>query len=272
MKKIIIFLILILPAGFLSCDEFLSDPDKLTTDEVIEGLKTALIVGTDSSVSVTSALNGYYGDQLIKIGLPEEADVILDNLNNDLLKQIGVSQLINNSVDNVVLSINRAAETAATDAGPIFKESITSLSITDAWDILNGTNPASAKKSEGFDSTAATEYLRSTTYGALVTAFSPYINDVLDQDVVGLGFSTNSVWNTLTSTYNTAADHWLNNPISPLYFEPMEETDLGEFAVGKALDGLFLKVGEEEVKIRRDPWAWASSLVGNILTKVFGGK
>jgi len=268
MKKIIIFMILLLPAGFIACDEFLTDPDKLSTAEVIEGLKTALIVGTDSSVSVTSAVDGYFGDPLLKILLPDEADVILDNLDNKLLETVGVSQIINNSIDDVVLSINRAAETAATDAGPIFKNSITSLSITDAWDILNGTNPASTKKADGFDSTAATEYLRSTTFDALVTAFSPYINDALGEDL-GLGFSTNDAWGTLTTNYNKAA----NSPLDLFdNLKPVESTDLGEYAVGKALGGLFLKVGEEEVKIRRDPWAWASSIVGNILTKVFGGE
>ena len=144
MKKIIIFLILILPVGFFACDEFLTDPDKLTTDEVIEGLKTALLVGTDSSVSVTSALNGYYGDPDLKILLPEAANVIPSNFSNiGLLDKLGLTNLM----DNVVLSINRAAETAASDAGPIFTESITSLSISDGWDILNGTNPAATKKS-----------------------------------------------------------------------------------------------------------------------------
>jgi hypothetical protein len=268
MKRIIVFLILLLPAGFFSCDEFLTDPDKLTTEEVIEGLKTALMVGTDSSVAITSALNGYYGDPDLKILLPEAADVILDNVNNPLLETLGVSQIINNSIDNVILSINRAAETAATDAGPVFTNAITSLSITDAWNILRGTNPAATKKSDGFDSTAATHYLISTTYDALVTAFSPYINNALDKDL-GLGFSTNQAWNTLTTNYNTAA----NSPLDLFdKLKPVETTDIGEYAVGKALDGLFLKVGEEEVKIRRDPWAWASSLVGDILTKVFGGE
>jgi len=257
-------MILLIPAGFIACDEFLTDPDKLTTAEVIEGLKTALIVGTDSSVSVTSALNGYYGDPDLKILLPSAADVIPSNFSNiGLLETLG----LNNLMDNVVLSINRAAETAATDAGPIFKESITSLSISDGWEILNGVNPAGTKKSSGFDSTAATEYLKSTTYESLVTAFSPYINGALDEDL-GVGFSTNQAWNTLTSTYNTAANSFAGQLLS---LEAIEDTDLGEYAVGKALNGLFMKVGEEEVKIRRDPWAWASSLVGNILTKVFGG-
>jgi len=268
MKKILILIMFLFPVFMTTCDLLETiEEEGLTTEEVIEGLKTALIVGTDSSVSITSALNGYYGDEAIKILLPEEANVILDNLDNELLQTLGVKSIIENSIDDVVLSINRAAETAASDAGPIFKDAITSLSISDAWEILNGTNPAAKKKSDEFDSTAATAYLHSTTYDALVTAFSPYINSALDNDL-GLGFSTNDAWNTLTSTYNTAAN-------SPLDFfdnlKPVETTDLGPYAVGKGLDGLFLKVGEEEKKIRANPWAWAGELVGDILTKVFGG-
>jgi hypothetical protein len=168
-------------------------------------------------------------------------------------------------IEDVILSINRSAEDAAKDAGPIFKNAITSLTISDAWGILNGINPASNKKETGFDSTAATSYLRSTTYEALIDAFSPHIDSALNKDISILGFSANEAWNTLTSVYNTAANLILNDPLEPV------NTDIGEYTVGKALDGLFLKVGEEEVKIRRDPWAWATETIGKILTRVFGG-
>jgi hypothetical protein len=271
MKKLLIILLLFAPFSFNSC-EFLDNTDnvdELTLEEVIEGLKTALIVGTDTSVMKTSALDGYYGDPLIKIPLPDEAIVIKNALEEyDLFETLGLRDLIEEKLDDVVLSINRAAEDAASDAGPIFKDAITSLTISDAWDILNGINPASSKKAEGFDSTAATAYLRSTTYDPLVEAFSPYINTALDKDISVLGFSANDAWNSLSSYYNQAANSVLGMLAG---LEPVN-TDIGEFTVGKALDGLFLKVGEEEVKIRRDPWAWATETVGEILTKVFGKK
>jgi hypothetical protein len=268
MKKLIIISLILISVSFNSCEFLQTDGNELTTEEVIEGLKTALIVGTDTSVVKTSAEDGYYGDPLLKILLPQEADVIIDNLDNPIFSTLGLTDLIEEKLDEVVLAINRAAEDAASDAGPIFRDAITSLTISDAWDILNGINPASNKKETGFDSTAATAFLRSTTYDALVAAFSPYIDVALDKDISVLGFSANDAWNTLTSYYNRGA----NSPLDIFDNLKPVNTDIGEYTVGKALDGLFLKVGEEEIKIRHDPWAWASETVGKILTKVFGQK
>src|SRR4030042_7068697 len=264
MKKLTIISLILIPVFLNSCEFLETDGDDHTTEEVIEGLKTALMVGTDSSVVKTSAVDGYYGDPLLKIPLPPEANVITENINKPLLSALGLPEMI----EDVILSINRSAEDAAKDAGSIFKDAITSLTISDAWDILNGINPASNKKETGFDSTAATEYLRSTTYDALVETFSPYINTALDKDISVLGFSANDAWTTLTSYYNQAANSVLDvfDNLKPV------NTDIGEYTAGKALDGLFLKVGEEEIKIRRDPWAWASETVGEILTRVFGEK
>jgi hypothetical protein len=268
MKKLTVIALILITVSLNSCEYLNTDGDSLTTEEVIEGLKTALIVGTDTSVVKTSAVDGYYGDPLLKIPLPPEANVIIDNLDNPILSTLGLTDLIEQKIEDVVLSINRAAEDAAGDAGPIFKDAITSLTISDAWDILNGINPASNKKETGFDSTAATAYLRSTTYDALLEAFSPHIDSALNKDISVLGFSANDAWHSLTSLYNQAANSVLDifDDLKPV------NTDIGEYAVGKALDGLFLKVGEEEIKIRRDPWAWASETVGKILTKVFGQK
>ena len=263
-------MLILMPFVFNSC-EFLDDvdTDELTVEEVIEGLKTALIVGTDTSVTKTSAVDGYWGDPIIRIPLPEEAVFIQNAIEEyELFETLGLRDLISDKLGDVVLSINRAAEDAASDAGPIFKDAITSLTISDAWDILNGINPASSRKAEEFDSTAATAYLRSTTYDPLVDAFSPYINTALDKDISVLGFSANDAWNSLTSYYNQAANSVLGILAG---LEPVN-TDIGEYTVGKAMDGLFLKVGEEEVKIRRDPWAWINETVGDILTRVFGNR
>lgn len=235
-----------------SC-EMLEDSG-LGDGEIAEGLKTALEVGTDSSVFKTSALDGYYKNAALKILLPPEAGVIVDNINKVPLG----SQLL----ENVILRINRSAEDAAKSAGPIFKSSIKSLSISDALTILRGQNPASKKKSAAFDSTAATAYLRSTTFEQLTEAFSAPINTSLDKEIVG-GVSTNEAWNELTSAYNLVA---------PFIAKPKVNTSLSNHVTQKALDGLFLKVGEEEVKIRRNPWKWVTTAVGDILTRVFGSK
>ena len=264
-------LILTISIGMTSCGDLLNNlqgGDELTTEEVIDGLKTALKVGTDSAVSVVSLTDGYFRDEVIKILLPEEASVITDHLDDQIFQTLGLTGTLEGMVDNVILSVNRAAEEAAKGAAPIFRDAITDLSISDAWAILHGNNPAGGSTKSGteeFDSTAATAYLKSTTYGDLTELFAPHIDDALDQPL-GLQFSANDAWDLLTGTYNDVAGS-LAGQLAGLR---TVNTDLGEFVVGKALDGLFYKVGKEEVKIRRDPLAWAETAVGNVLKKVFG--
>jgi hypothetical protein len=97
----------------------------------------------------------------------------------------------------------------------------------------------------------------------LINLYAPKINAALDKDLVG-SYSATETWESLTSKYNnflsrgdvqvalTAAEI-LGKPIN---LPPSINTDLGEYSVGKALDGLFYMVGNEEIKIRRDPLAW----------------
>jgi len=231
----------------------------LTNSEIIEGLKTALLVGTDTSVSVTSRLNGFYKDEAIKIMLPPEAQKIYANKDHVLFRLAGLDK----KLEDAVLALNRAAEDAAREAGPIFKHAITDLSITEGLTILKGKNPAGYSSTSSFDSTAATGYLRSTTYQQLSDAFSPKINTSLDKALIGK-YSPNHLWNTLTSTYNTIANKSMG------LIEPVSTSNLGQYVTEKALDGLFYKVAQEEIEIRRDPGKWAKTAVGNILEKVFG--
>jgi hypothetical protein len=251
--------------GISSC-ELLEDTG-LTTEQVAEGLKTALVVGTDSSSSILSTVNGYYGDAAVKILLPPEADGILDAMN-----EIGaVKTLMEPVIDNVVKTVNRAAEDAAVEAAPIFKNAITSMSFSDAWAILKGSNPANPKKSTEFDSLAATHYLISTTYDALSAAFSPKIDVSLNKDLLG-SVSANDAWNTFETKYNSVAEnagYQLILSIAGINMDPVPSS-LGAYATERALDGLFLKVGEQERSIRENPLKWAATTVGNILEKVFG--
>jgi hypothetical protein len=267
MKNLMLILLLIsAPAGVPSCDQLMKTvtttpqaSQGLSGSEIVEGLKTALRVGTDSSVATTSKLNGFYRDEVIKILLPPEASKIYENKDNILFRAAGIDK----KLEEAVLALNRAAEDAAGEAGPIFRDAILNMSITDGLSILKGKNPAAQTQEATFDSTAATAYLRSTTYGQLRDAFSPKVNASLSKKLVG-NYSPNQIWQTLTSTYNGVAGKSLG------LIEPVETTDLGAYVTGKALDGLFYKVGQEEIKIRRDPLAWARTTVGNILERVFG--
>jgi len=258
----------------------------LSNEDIVNGLKTALQVGTDSSVFITSKTDGYFKDAVIKILLPPEANIIETNI--QYVSQLQVLKVLNidlqSLVNNTVKSMNRAAESASKQAGPIFKNSISALSITDGLKILNGENPT-LKSTASFDSVAATHYLVSTTQNDLITAYKKPIDGELDKDL-GLGFSTNQSWTTLVTNYNHIADvasqtltadaliPFLSQSQRDMLknFVPITQTSLGTYVTTKALDGLFLKVGDQERSIRRDPWKWLTTTVGTILTKVFGSK
>jgi len=274
MKKIFFALLPFIIALFaISCDELNVDPS-LTDEELIEGLKTALNVGTDSSTAELSAVNGYYLDKFVKIPLPDEAEEVRTVVVQLQEKAPSLSSFIDldDEFENVVKSINKAAEESAKEAAPIFGGAIKSLTIKDGWDILNGKNPADKTKADAFDSTAATAYFKTLTSGELTQLYAPKINVALDKDL-GVGLSANEAWNALRNAVNSSVDKITSNNILNLAYEnsgisiPRIETEsIGEFATEKALDGLFLKVGEEEKKIRNNPFDWAL----DILRKVFG--
>jgi len=269
MKRIIIILLSAI-ITFTSCELFEEASDGLSTEEVVDGLKTALKVGADTATTVLNQVDGYLKDEAVKILLPEEAQVIYEIRDNPLTADI-YEAAIAPFVDNVILTMNKAAENAANEAKPILKNTITGMSINDAWDILNGTNPADMSKAAGFDSTAATNYLVSTTSEQLVVAYKDDIDQALGQDIIG-NISAYDAWNTFKNSYNSIADNILYNSaltVAGIQLTPIEK-ELDQHVTEYALKGLFHKVGEEEVKIRRDPWEWASTLVGDILTKVFG--
>lgn len=266
MKKVVISVAVIMGLFSVHSCEMLDEELGLTTEEVIEGLKTALTIGADSSTSTLSALNGYYGDEAVKILLPPEADLITNNLSKLSTVSPGIQTFVDAELEKLVLSINRAAEDAADDALPILSDAVTGLSISDGWDILNGKVPAGTKAAtEDFDSLAATHYLAQQTRDDLVVVFSTPMNASLQKPLVG-NVSTYSIWNSVTNTYNDAVALYNLVP----FIEPLQtvDTDIGAFVTGKALDGLFLKVGEEEKKIRRNPFDWAV----DIIQRVFGSK
>ena len=260
MKKNIFIILIIISFAFISCEGLFNDDDEdnLTTADVIEGLKTALEIGTDTASSILGAKDGYFRNSLLKIPLPPEADIITENLS--LIP--GGSGL----VEDVIEGINRAAEDAAKDAAPIFKNAIADMSISDAWDILNGSNPAVALKSaESFDSTAATGYFKVKTYSALSGLYSPKIDSALSKDLLGTNYSPNDAWDYLTGAYNSVA----NSLAGKLAGLTPVNTDIAVFCTEKALDGLFYKVGEEEKNIRRNPFQWAVDIIKKVFGSIF---
>lgn len=213
----------------------------LSQTEIIDGLKEALVVGTNKSADILGATDGYYKDELVKILLPPEADIIVKNIN----KVPGGNELI----EDVLLKINRAAEDAVSEAKPIFVNSIKSMTITDAIGILKGND------------NAATEYLHKTTYNQLFQLYRPKIKASVEKKLVG-NVSTADSWNQLTKKWNDISKSMVGQIAG---FKPVE-IELDEYLTNKALDGLFVKIEAEEKLIRKDPAARVSS----ILKKVFG--
>ncbi len=250
-------ILLVFVALSSSC-EFFGDGEKISEDEIVAGLKKALEIGTDTACADLHLKDGYFGNKLVKILLPSEADVIFSALNHPALTALGVDKKLQVEIDKVVLAINRAAEDVADDAKPIFVNAITSMSIGDGVKILNGESSYSSQISSGYDSLAATHFMETATRQQLFDLYQPKMDNALDKDL-GLGFSANEAWNTLITTYNTYAAFTKD-------LEPIENVSLSEFSANKGLDGLFLFVGNQEKQIRDNPYNWAS----DIIRKVFG--
>jgi hypothetical protein len=216
-------------------------PAPLTEAEVSGGLKEALTTGAKIAAQKLSAENGYYGDLAVKILLPDEAKMIMDNLS----KLPGGDKL----VEDVILRINRAAEDAAKEVAPIFVNSITQMTIMDAFTILNGAD------------NAATDYLRKTTSNELYSLYKPKIQASTEKKLIG-GISTKDSWVALTGKWNVVA----NSVAGKLAGLKPVNTDLDDHLTKKALSGMFLKVEQEELKIRKD----VSARVSPLLQRVFG--
>jgi len=216
-------------------------PVPLTEEEVINGLKEALMTGAKNSAQKLAAENGYYGDEAIKILLPDEAKTIVDNIS----RLPGGDKLM----QDVVLRINRAAEDAAKEVAPIFINSVKQMTIRDAFNILNGSD------------NAATGYLRSTTFTELYALYKPKIQASTEKKIVA-GVSTKDSWVALTGKWNTLANSVAGRVAN---LKPVN-TDLDDYLTNKALSGMFMKVELEELKIRKD----VSARVSPILQRVFG--
>ncbi len=210
---------------------------QLTEADIVGGLKEALTVGARNAAGRLAAQDGYWGDPSVRIPLPDEARVIVDNIT----KIPGGQQLI----DNVMLSINRAAEDAAREVAHIhqFRDAMT---ITDGYNILHGAD------------NAATEYLRRTTRNELYALYKPKISASTSKEIVA-GVSARESWTTLTDRWNTVANSVAGRLAG---FRPVN-TDLDDFLTEKALDGVFLKIEGEDLRSGRGK-ARVTPLLGKI--------
>jgi len=202
----------------------------LTTEEIIRGLKEALVVGATNTVFETSKTDGFYKNPLIVIPFPPEALKV-----KKTVEDLGLKSLVRDFEE----SLNRAAEEASKKALPILKSAVMNMTINDAMGILKGSD------------NAATEYLKDKTTNALIAEFTPVVKKAVESVEV------TKYWNPIASAYNKTT--WLTG-------EKAVNPDLDRYITQKTLDGMFKLIAAEEKKIRKDPVA----RVTDILKKVFG--
>ncbi len=248
MKNLLSVVVFVLALSFTSCDllmqaagTVMQSEKPLTTQEIAQGLKEALKVGADTAVTRLNKNGGYYLDKLVKIDLPPQVSEIITHAK----KVPGLDKLI----EDVVLQINRSAEDAARQAAPVFKQAITGMTIADAWSILKGEN------------NAATLYLKDKTNPQLVSLYKPIMQQSLNKPIVA-GVSAQKTWNELTSKWNSFA---VSIP-GKLAGLKTVDVALDEYVTQKALDGLFLKVADQEKEIRIN----VNARVNDLLKRVFG--
>jgi hypothetical protein len=196
--------------------------EPLDEQTVAAGLKEALRVGTERTVDTTSKLDGFLGNALIRIAMPEQFEDVAG-----VLRDIGFGQ----QVDNFETGMNRAAERAAGEAKNVFWNAVTGMTVSDAFGILKGHD------------TAATDYFREKTSNELRSRFHPIVKSKMSE--VGLY----QMYNEITDYYNKI----------PLKTAPA--LDLDEYITERTLNGLFTILGQEEKKIREDPLARTTDLL-----------
>jgi hypothetical protein len=230
MKKVMLLGLLTMGSFTLnSCDELQQVMGNTTQGgsgfNVASGLKQALEMGVSSGVDLLSKDGGYFKDQAVRILLPQELQKV-----DKTLRSVGLGSL----ADQGLKVLNEAAENAVSQAKPIFLSAIRNMTFTDAMNILKGNN------------TAATTYLKNSTYSSLETAFAPKVQASLSE--VG----ADKVWENIINKYNQIP---LVKPVEP---------NLTKYVTQQAINGLFVKVGDKEKEIRTNIAARTTPLLKSV--------
>ena len=201
--------------------------DALTNQDAVSGLKAALEKGAGVAVDVLGKTDGFLGNRAVRIPLPESIKKY-----ESMMRSFGMGKY----ADELILTMNRAAEAAVPEAKKLFVDSIRQMSVQDAKGILTG------------GQSAGTEYFKRATSDPLRAKFLPIVKQ-----------ATAKV--KLAEKYNEYAQKGVQFGLVK-----KEQANLDDYVTQKALDGLFYMAAEEEKKIRRDPVGAGS----DIIRKVFG--
>ena len=201
--------------------------DKISNQDANAGLKAALEKGSLAAVSLLGRTDGFLGNEKVRIPLPDSLETVAS-----IMRTFGMGKY----TDELVQTMNRAAEAAVPEAKALFVDAVRKMTVQDAKAILTGGD------------TAGTEYFKRATSEPLRAKFLPVVAK-----------ATKKV--KLADKYNEYASKGERYGLVS-----KEDANLDNYVTQKALDGLFYMVAEEEKKIRRDPVGAASS----IIKKVFG--
>jgi hypothetical protein len=194
--------------------------------EVAQALRESLEQGTRKAIAKLGKEDGYFADPKLKIGLPKNFAKA-----ERVLRSLGYGK----EVDDLVLAMNRAAETAAPKAQGLVLDAVHRMTVNDAKSILTGGD------------TAATDYFRKTTESQLAETLMPVVKSVTDKS-------------DFARSYNALAGTLAKFGIKS------EQSTVESYVNKKALNGIFSCIGEEERSLRANPTQYAGSLLG----KVFG--
>ncbi|WP_343562863.1 DUF4197 domain-containing protein [Kiloniella sp. b19] len=197
----------------------------LSDGQIVDGLKQALEVGTDTVVSQIGVVGGYFNDDNIRIPLPGYLQSA-----QKVMRVTGFGQY----ADELELKINEAAERAAPEARDLFVDAISGMSLEDARNILNGPDDA------------ATAYFQRVMTPALTERFTP----IVEQSMAEVGVV--QAYDEMTAAYQAVPQ------------VPDVKSELSSYTVSKALEGLFYYVAEEEAKIRANPAARTTDLLKTV--------
>jgi hypothetical protein len=201
--------------------------DDITSADAARGLRQALTDGSLAAVAKLGVENGFFGNPRVRIPLPPSLQRVERGL-----RAFGMRR----EADELVLAMNRAAETAVPEARQLLTDAVRKMSVQDAKGILTGGD------------TAATDYFKRATRQQLTQRFLPIVKSATDK--VGLA-----------QQYNALAGQG-----AALGLVQEGEASIERYVTQKALDGLYFMIGEQEKAFRRDPVGATSSIV----RKVFG--
>lgn len=199
----------------------------LGTNEIAAGLREALKVGTGNVVSQLGQTNGYYKDPRAHIPLPDSLASV-----RDVLEKVGMGDTLN----DLELRMNRAAEAAAPKARDMFIDAITNMTLEDAKSIYNGPDDA------------ATRFFQKQMSDPLTAEFTPVVNNSLAQ--VGA-----------IQSYDQVMSQYQKIP-----FVPDVKANLSQYVVDHAISTIFDYLATEEAAIRANP----AKRTTELLRKVFG--